>query len=340
MPRLWVGGPPSPARLAPLVWRARPPAAGARARPRHRTWLGSRAPAVLQCRRPGARRGVWPAPPARRPPQRGAAPGARGAPRGLASTCPTRTHARTHTHSGTLTRTNTLTLRHASHPHPAHPPPTPPAEDHVSPAGRRRRPGIPARPQHRARRPQGAARARGVRTPGKKSTPARGPLRSCGRRRACVWHAWARATAARLALSLPLARKRYRFPLRRLSLRRLFRPPPQASNVLLAADPDAPFGVAARLSDFGLSRALAAGQTHASTRTVGTVTHCAVRRRPRRGQEAEALARAARRGAGAGARRGGFGCGPQPLAPSRAPHPHRTPAASPPPPVPNSPSCS
>ncbi|KAI8469751.1 MAG: kinase-like domain-containing protein [Monoraphidium minutum] len=47
----------------------------------------------------------------------------------------------------------------------------------------------------------------------------------------------------------------------------------KAGNVLLASDPSAPSGAIARVSDFGLSRALGFGQTHQSTRTVGTVTH-------------------------------------------------------------------
>jgi serine/threonine protein kinase len=48
---------------------------------------------------------------------------------------------------------------------------------------------------------------------------------------------------------------------------------PQAGNVLLASNASSPVGMTAKISDFGLSRALGAGQTHQSTRTVGTVTH-------------------------------------------------------------------
>ncbi|KAI8467040.1 MAG: kinase-like domain-containing protein [Monoraphidium minutum] len=47
----------------------------------------------------------------------------------------------------------------------------------------------------------------------------------------------------------------------------------KAANVLLAASTAAPFGMVAKVADFGLSRMLKVGQTHRSTRTVGTVTH-------------------------------------------------------------------
>ena len=47
----------------------------------------------------------------------------------------------------------------------------------------------------------------------------------------------------------------------------------KGSNVLLASSRSAPFGFAAKLSDFGMSRTLAEGRTHRSTRTMGTVTH-------------------------------------------------------------------
>ena len=47
----------------------------------------------------------------------------------------------------------------------------------------------------------------------------------------------------------------------------------KAANCLLASAPSAPFGAAAKVSDFGLSRALNPGATHRSTRTCGTVTH-------------------------------------------------------------------
>jgi serine/threonine protein kinase len=47
----------------------------------------------------------------------------------------------------------------------------------------------------------------------------------------------------------------------------------KAANVLLASAPGAPFGQIAKVSDFGLSRAVAPGATHASTHTMGTVTH-------------------------------------------------------------------
>ncbi|KAI8466992.1 MAG: hypothetical protein J3K34DRAFT_524069 [Monoraphidium minutum] len=47
----------------------------------------------------------------------------------------------------------------------------------------------------------------------------------------------------------------------------------KAANVLLASSTAAPFGLIAKVADFGLSRMLKVGQTHRSTRTVGTVTH-------------------------------------------------------------------
>jgi serine/threonine protein kinase len=47
----------------------------------------------------------------------------------------------------------------------------------------------------------------------------------------------------------------------------------KAGNVLLSSDPASPTGLTAKVSDFGLSRALGVNQTHQSTRTVGTVTH-------------------------------------------------------------------
>lgn len=43
----------------------------------------------------------------------------------------------------------------------------------------------------------------------------------------------------------------------------------KSSNVLLATQSGAPFGQVAKVSDFGLSRALMDGQTHRSTRTLG-----------------------------------------------------------------------
>lgn len=47
----------------------------------------------------------------------------------------------------------------------------------------------------------------------------------------------------------------------------------KAANVLLSSNQLAPFGEVAKVSDFGLSRSLNNGQTHRSTRTVGTVSH-------------------------------------------------------------------
>lgn len=45
--------------------------------------------------------------------------------------------------------------------------------------------------------------------------------------------------------------------------------------MLLTRDAAAPRGLRALLSDFGLSRDLADGETHWSTRSVGTITHVA-----------------------------------------------------------------
>ncbi len=47
----------------------------------------------------------------------------------------------------------------------------------------------------------------------------------------------------------------------------------KACNVLVAAEPGRPFGCCAKVRDFGLSRALALGASHLSTRSYGTVTH-------------------------------------------------------------------
>ena len=49
----------------------------------------------------------------------------------------------------------------------------------------------------------------------------------------------------------------------------------KACNVLVASDPGSPYGCCAKVSDFGLSRALALGASHLSTRTYSTVTHMA-----------------------------------------------------------------
>ena len=43
--------------------------------------------------------------------------------------------------------------------------------------------------------------------------------------------------------------------------------------MLLKTDTSDPDGVTAKVADFGLSRALAVGQSHLSTRRYGTVTH-------------------------------------------------------------------
>jgi mitogen-activated protein kinase kinase kinase 11 len=47
----------------------------------------------------------------------------------------------------------------------------------------------------------------------------------------------------------------------------------KCENVLLRSDASDPERVTAKVADFGLSRALAVGQSHLSTRRYGTVTH-------------------------------------------------------------------
>lgn len=49
----------------------------------------------------------------------------------------------------------------------------------------------------------------------------------------------------------------------------------KSGNVLLCTAPASPYGRLAKVTDFGLSRALASGQTHRSTHTLGTVSHMA-----------------------------------------------------------------
>lgn len=44
-------------------------------------------------------------------------------------------------------------------------------------------------------------------------------------------------------------------------------------NVLIKLVQGAPYGRVAKVADFGLSRALNAGQSHSSTRTFGTLNH-------------------------------------------------------------------
>lgn len=45
----------------------------------------------------------------------------------------------------------------------------------------------------------------------------------------------------------------------------------KSGNVLLTVSPTSPYGRTAKITDFGLSRAMATGQTHRSTHTLGTV---------------------------------------------------------------------
>ncbi|KIY99239.1 hypothetical protein MNEG_8725 [Monoraphidium neglectum] len=47
----------------------------------------------------------------------------------------------------------------------------------------------------------------------------------------------------------------------------------KCQNVLLTSAPWAPWGVSAKISDFGLSKALGLNQTHVTTHSMGTVTH-------------------------------------------------------------------
>ena len=91
---------------------------------------------------------------------------------------------------------------------------------------------------------------------------------------------------------------------------------PQAANVLLTASPASPYGAVAKLSDFGLSRALASDVTHRSTRTFGTVTHCSpeLLRSGRASPAADVYAFGIMVGRGAGG-----GCWAGPLAGLRAP---------------------
>eukprot|EP00882_Tetradesmus_deserticola_P028491 GHRQ01031745.1.p1 GENE.GHRQ01031745.1~~GHRQ01031745.1.p1 ORF type:complete len:297 (+),score=127.30 GHRQ01031745.1:3-893(+) len=49
----------------------------------------------------------------------------------------------------------------------------------------------------------------------------------------------------------------------------------KSGNVLLSVSPTSPYGRVAKVTDFGLSRALGSGQTHRSTHTLGTVSHMA-----------------------------------------------------------------
>jgi hypothetical protein len=46
----------------------------------------------------------------------------------------------------------------------------------------------------------------------------------------------------------------------------------KSSNILLCVAPTAPYGRTAKVADFGLARVYAAGETHKSTRTLGTVS--------------------------------------------------------------------
>lgn len=47
----------------------------------------------------------------------------------------------------------------------------------------------------------------------------------------------------------------------------------KSSNILLCVAPTAPYGRTAKVADFGLARVYAAGETHKSTRTLGTVSN-------------------------------------------------------------------
>jgi serine/threonine protein kinase len=49
----------------------------------------------------------------------------------------------------------------------------------------------------------------------------------------------------------------------------------KASNILLVFNPTAPYARSAKVADFGLARVHAVGETHRSTRTLGTVRRAA-----------------------------------------------------------------
>jgi serine/threonine protein kinase len=49
----------------------------------------------------------------------------------------------------------------------------------------------------------------------------------------------------------------------------------KGNNILLCKSTTGPYGVSAKVSDFGLSRALETGASFWQTQTVGTVTHAA-----------------------------------------------------------------
>jgi serine/threonine protein kinase len=107
----------------------------------------------------------------------------------------------------------------------------------------------------------------------------RGPGGGAGPRALClgarVGAPRARAERAAACAHLARAHKHTHTPTHLHSYSRVPRPtlPPKAENVLVAYDANADGGLVGKLGDFGLSRALSAHQTHASTRTVGTVTH-------------------------------------------------------------------
>lgn len=46
----------------------------------------------------------------------------------------------------------------------------------------------------------------------------------------------------------------------------------KSGNVLLTSSPTSPYGRIAKITDFGLSRAMTTEQTHRSTHTLGTVS--------------------------------------------------------------------
>jgi serine/threonine protein kinase len=47
----------------------------------------------------------------------------------------------------------------------------------------------------------------------------------------------------------------------------------KGTNILLSSCPGNPFGQIAKISDFGISRALDGGRSYRKTHTLGTVTH-------------------------------------------------------------------
>lgn len=54
----------------------------------------------------------------------------------------------------------------------------------------------------------------------------------------------------------------------------------KSNNILLSVAPTAPYGRTAKVADFGLARVYQAGETHKSTKTLGTVSSCQAEQAP------------------------------------------------------------